>query len=307
MDNFDKTILVTGATGRQGGAVVRHLLKKKWSVNALTRNPDSPSARSLSKKSVEIVEGNMDDADSLIKAITGTYGVFSVQDFRIGMANEIQQGKNVADAAKRCNVKHFVYSSVGGAERNSGIAHFESKFVVEEYIRNLKLSATILRPVSFMENYYIPIVEKGILKGRLVDPIIPDRNIQQIAIDDIGAFAVFAFEKPGEFLNVAIEIAGDEFTNPEAAEIFSKVLGRKVRFKKLPMFIVKYLMGKESYQMFSWFNSHGYKSDINYLQNNYPEVKLTTLQDWLIKEGWDKKTKYVRHEKTWDLKPPKIK
>jgi len=302
LDNSNKSILVTGSTGRQGGAVVRHLLEKKWSVKGLTRNPDSASARYLSNDGVELVKGDMEDTDTLMKAMTGMYGVFSVQDFRIGVAGEIQQGKNVADAAKRCNVKHFVYSSVGGAERKSGIAHFESKFVVEEYIRKLKLPATILRPVSFMENYYIPIVEKGIIKGRLVDPIYPDRNIQQIAIDDIGAFAALAFERPAEFLNVAIEIAGDEFTNPEAAEIFSKVLGREIRFKKLPMLIVKYIMGKESYQMFSWFNSDGYKSDIKFLRNNYPEVKLTTLEDWLIKEGWDKKTKYVRHEKTWDLK-----
>ena len=306
MDNSDKPILVTGATGRQGGAVVRHLLKKNWSVKALTRNPDSASAKSLTNKNVEVVKGNMDDTDSLTNAMTGVYGVFSVQDFwTSGITGEIQQGKNTADAAKSCNVKHLIYSSVGGAERNSGIAHFESKFVVEEYIRSINLPATILRPVSFMENYYIPIVEKGILKGRLVDPIFPDRNIQQIATDDIGAFAAQAIEKPGEFMNVAIEIAGDEFTNPEAAEIFSRVIGRKVRYKKLPMFIVKYFMGKESYQMFSWFNSHGYKSDIKYIQNNYPEVKLTTLEDWLLKEGWDKKTNYVRHDKSWDLKPPK--
>jgi uncharacterized protein YbjT (DUF2867 family) len=248
----------------------------------------------------------MDDTDSLVKAMTGVYGVFSVQDiWSSGIAGEIQQGKSMADAAKSCDVKHFVYSSVGGAERKSGIAHFESKFVVEEYIRSIKLPATFLRPVSFMENYYIPIVEKGILKGRLVDPIFPDRNIQQIATDDIGAFAALAFERPGEFMNIAIEIASDEFTNPEAAEIFSKVLGRKVRFRKLPMIIVKYFMGKESHQMFSWINSEGYKSDIKYLKSNYPEIKLTTLEDWLIKEGWDKKTTYVRHEKSWDLKAPK--
>lgn len=306
MDNSDKSILIAGATGRQGGAVVRYLIDKNWSVKALTRNPNSPSARSLSKEGVELVEGNMEDADSLIKAMEGSYGVFSVQVFwKNGVAGEIQQGKNMADAAKKSNVKHFVYSSVGGAERNSGIDHFESKFVIEEYIRKINLPATILRPVSFMENYYIPIVEKGILKGKLVDPIQPDRNIQQIATDDIGAFAALAFENPDEFLNTAIEIAGDEFTNLEAAATFSKVLGRKVRYKKLPMLIVKYFLGKESYQMFSWFNSEGYKSDINYLRSNYPEVKLTSLEDWLIKEGWDKKTRYVRHEKSWDLKPRK--
>jgi uncharacterized protein YbjT (DUF2867 family) len=305
LDNSGKSILVSGATGRQGGAVVRHLLKKNWSVKALTRNPDSPSARTLSNEGVEVVKGDMEDADSIVKAMTGAYGVFSVQDFwKSGATGEIRQGKNMADAAKSCNVKHFIYSSVGGAERNSGIVHFESKFVIEKYIRDLKLPATILRPVSFMENYYIPIVEKGIIKGKLVDPIYSDRNIQQIAIDDIGAFVALSFEKPGEFLKVAIEIAGDEFTNPEAAEIFSKVFGRKVRFKRLPMFIVKFFMGKESFQMFSWFNSEGYKSDINYLRSNYPEVKLTTLEDWLLKEGWDKKTKYVRHDKTWDLKRP---
>lgn len=290
MEKTDKVILVTGATGRQGGAVVRHLVPKNSSVRALTRNVNSPAAKALAEKGAEVVRGDFDDRDSLQKATAGVYGVYSVQNFwETGVEKEIQQGKNMAEVAKSAGVKHFVYASVGGAERDSGVAHFESKWVIENYVRSLELPATFLRPVGYMENYYIPQAYKGLLKGKLVDPIRPDKPFQLIAVDDIGAFAALAFENPQEFVNLAIEIAGDEVTNPQVAQTFSRVMGRPVRFKKLPMLIVRLFMGKESYQMFKWFNEYGFNADINSLRTKYPQVKLTSLEDWLKKEGWDKK------------------
>jgi len=121
--------------------------------------------------------------------VRGVHGVYSVQDYwTIGAKREVQQGKNLADAAKKAGVAHFVYSSVGGAERNTGIEHWETKWEVEKHIRQLGLPATIFRPVAFMENYYIDQVEIGILKGKLMDPIRRDKKFQTIATDDIGAF-----------------------------------------------------------------------------------------------------------------------
>ena len=118
MSDADRRVLVTGATGRQGGAVVRHMLPKGWRLRALTRNPQSHAAQSLASWGVELVQGDMDDTTSLARAATGLYGIYSVQDFwAVGAKREVQQGKNVADAAKKAGVKHFVYSSVGGAER----------------------------------------------------------------------------------------------------------------------------------------------------------------------------------------------
>src|SRR6516165_1448143 len=194
MLNADKLVLVTGATGRQGGAVIRHMLPKGWKLRALTRNPNNHAAQELARKGVEVVQGDLEDPASLDRAFRGVYGIYSVQDFwSIGAKREVQQGKNVADAAKKAGVKHFVYSSVGGAERNTGIPHWESKWEVEQTIRQLGLPATVLRPVAFMEMYYIDQVEIGILKGKLVDPIRADKPYQTITTDDIGAFAALAF------------------------------------------------------------------------------------------------------------------
>jgi uncharacterized protein YbjT (DUF2867 family) len=283
-------ILVTGATGRQGGAVVRHLRARGMPVRALTRNPHSSRAQALAAKDVELAKGDMDDIGSLKRAMLGARGVYSVQDFwTVGAEREVQQGKNVADAALAVGVEQLVFSSVGGAERGSRIDHFESKGTIERHIRALELPATILRPASFMENYYIPAVEKALLKGKLTDPVRADTPYQTIATDDIGKFVALAFERPGDFIGVELEIAGSELTNRQAAEVFARVLGRPVKFRRLPMPIVRVGLGKEFFQMFRWFNEGGYQADVAGLRGRYPELQLRTLEDWLREEGWENK------------------
>src|SRR5215472_11347079 len=294
MPNADKLVLVTGATGRQGGAVIRHMLPKGWKLRALTRKTDGASLQRLASQGIEVVKGDMEDPASLERAVRGVYGVYSVEDFwSVGAKREVQQGKNMADAARNAGVEHFVYSSVGGAERNSGIDHWESKWEVENYIRKLGLPATMIRPAAFMENYYIDQLEIGILRGKLMDPIRADKPYQTIASDDIGAFVALAFDRPKEFVRTELEIAGSELTNLEAAQVFSRVLGRPVKFRKLPMPMVRLFLGKEFYQMFRWFNASGFKADIEGLRRRYPEVRLQTLEDWLRNEGWHKRARHV--------------
>jgi uncharacterized protein YbjT (DUF2867 family) len=152
-------------------------------------------------------------------------------------------------------------------------------------IRNLKLPATILRPASFMETYHIVEVEVGLLKGKLADPIRGDKPYQTIATDDIGGFVALAFERPKEFTGLELEIAGSELTNLQAAEVFSRVLNKPVKFQKLPMLIVKLFLGKEFHQMFHWFNSAGYQANIPELRRKYPEVRLHTLEEWLREDA----------------------
>lgn len=290
MSNADKTVLVTGATGRQGGAVVRHLLPKGWKLRALTRNAATHVAKELAGQGVEVVQGDLEDAASLDRACRGVYGIYSVQDFwSVGAKREVQQGKNLADAAKKAGVQHFVYSSVGGAERNTGIPHWESKWEVEKHIRQLALPATIFRPAAFMEMYNVLEVEVGLLKGKLVDALRGDKPYQTIATDDIGAFVALAFERPKEFIGLELEIAGSELTNLDAAKVFSRVLARPVRFSRLPLPIVRLFMSKEFYKMFRWFNGAGFKADIAALRRSYPEVHLHTLEEWLREEGWHKR------------------
>jgi uncharacterized protein YbjT (DUF2867 family) len=247
---------------------------------------------------VEVVQGDLEDPASLARAAVGVYGIYSVQDYwAVGAKREVQQGKNAADAAKKAGVKHFVYSSVGGAERNTGIPHWESKWAVEKYIRSLGLPATIIRPVTFMEGYYIDEVEVGILKGKLIDSVRADKPYQTIATDDIGAFVALAFERPTEFIGKELEIAGSELTNSEAAKVFSRVMGKPVKFKKPPLPIVKLVLGKEFYSMVRWFNEAGYKADIPGLRRTYPEIQLHSLEEWLREEGWHKRAKHVRAPK----------
>jgi len=210
----------------------------------------------------------------------------------------VQQGKNLADAAKKAGVQHFVYSSVGGAERNSGIDHWESKWEVENYIRKLGLPATMIRPAAFMENYYIDQVEVGILKGKLMDAIRGDKPYQTIASDDIGGFVALAFDQPQEFIGLELEIAGSELTNLEAAQVFSRVLGRRVKFRRLPMPMVRLFLGKEFYQMFRWFNESGFKANVPELRRKYPQVRLQTLEEWLWAEGWNKRARHLSPPKT---------
>ncbi|MCG8605081.1 NmrA/HSCARG family protein [bacterium] len=287
---MDKIILVTGATGRQGGACARHLLEKGWKVRVMTRTPGSDSAKALEEKGAYIVQGDFDNTKALEAAVSGTYGVFGVQNFwEVGVEREVQQGKAIADAAKKANVSHFIYTSVVAANRGTGLPHFESKYEIERHIRNLELPATFLRPVAFMENYYVPQVYKNLLKGKLVDPVRSDVILQLIAVDDIGAFATLAFDNPNDFIGATIEIAGDQLSNLEIATIFGKVMGIPVRYKKMPMPMVRLFMGKELHQMFKWFNAEGFAADIEDLHTRYSQIAWTTLEQWLLKEGWDKK------------------
>lgn len=298
MANAHKTVLVTGATGRQGGAVTRHMLLKGWRLRALTRNPDAHAAKQLARQGIEMVQGDLEDPPSLDRASRGAYGIYSVQDFwSVGAKREVQQGKNLAEAAKKAGVHHFIYSSVGGAERNTGIPHWESKWEVEKHIRRLGLPATIFRPVSFMETYHILEVEVGILKGKLADPIRPDKPYQTIATDDIGAFVALAFDRPKDFLGLELEIAGSELTNLEAAQVFSQVMGKPVKFRKLPLPIVRLILGKEFHAMFRWFNEQGYKANIADLRSRYPEIHLHTLEEWLREEGWNRRALRFRAPK----------
>ena len=289
MSHADKTILVSGATGKQGGALLKYLVRDGWRIRALTRNPRGQTAQELSKSGVEVIQGDMDDVESLKRAMKGVYGTYSVQDFwMVGARREVQHGKNMADAARAAGVEHFLYSSVGGAERNSGITHWETKWEIENHIRKLGLPATMLRPVAFMENYYIEAVEIGILKGKLTDPIRGDKPYQTIAVDNIGAFGALTFDRPKDFIGLALEIAGSELTNVQAAEVFSRVLGKRVKFQKLPMPIVRLVLGKEFYEMFRWFNQAGFEADIPALKASFPEVRLLDLETWLREEGWQK-------------------
>jgi uncharacterized protein YbjT (DUF2867 family) len=284
-----KTILVTGATGRQGGAVVNHLLKNNIAVKALSRTPQSLSASLLSSKGVEVVKGDMSDIASLTNAMKGCDGVFSVQNFfEYGGEKEVAYGKNLIDAARQSDISHFVYSSVCSADKNTGVPHFETKNVIEGYLKKSGVPFTILRPVKFMENYYIPQVFRGILGGKLLDAILSGKKHQMLATDDIGKYAAVVFQHPEIYISKIIEIAGDELTNEEVASTISEVIGIKVKFSKIPMPIVRLVMDKEMYLMFRWFNEKGFEADRKAMATEFHGVNATSLKEFLLNENWQR-------------------
>ena len=289
MNRNEQTILVLGATGRQGGATARHLIADGWRVRALSRDPAKPEAQALARAGAEIVQGNLDDSTSLAAALNGVHGVFGVLSPPWGMERgaaammEARQGKTLADVASAVGVEHFVYSSVGGAERNTGIPHFESKWEIEQHIRTLGLPATVLRPVAFMENYYFG--RAAILAGTLTSYALrPEKPLQLIAVDDIGAFAAFAFSDPGKYVGKAIEIAGDELTMPQQAGIMSRVIGRPVLYDQTAAQQQADAFSEASLMM-RWFDEHGYQADIPALRALHPS--LMTLETWLRQNGWE--------------------
>jgi uncharacterized protein YbjT (DUF2867 family) len=283
MDKTGKIILVQGATGQQGGATARHLLAQGWQVRALTRDPNKAAAQALKQAGADVVQGDNEDSASLEAAIKGVYGVFAVQNFwTVGPDGEERQGKLIADVAKANNVQHFVYTSVGGAERNTGIPHFESKWHIEQHIAALGLPATILRPVAFMENYNWS--RPAILNGTFIGLGLPaDKKNQLIAVDDVGAFAALAFEQPETYFGKGIELAGDELTEPEVAETLSHVISRPVQLGQMPN-DPNQPPDPELLKMRQWFIDKGYEADIPALRKLYPPLK--TLETWLRENGW---------------------
>lgn len=279
-DNNAKTILVTGATGQQGGATARHLITKGFRVRAFVRDPSKPAARDLAERGADVIQGDLDDRSSLDRAIDGADGVFSVGNFwERGREAEVRHGKTVADAAKAAGVKHLVYTSVDGAERATGLAHFESKFEVEQHIAAAGVPATILRPVFFMDNFltlFRPKLEGGALAFSIA--MRPDKPLQMIATHDIGAVAALAFERPSAFVGKTVGLAGDELTMPQVADVLARFLGRQVRFIEVPVAAVQ-AMSRELGDMFAWFNDAGYTVDIAALREIHPG--LLRFDTWL--------------------------
>ncbi len=281
----NRIIAVTGATGQQGGAVARKLLADGWKVRALTRDGNKPAAQALAEAGAELVAGDMDSRSDLDAAFQGVYGVFSVQNFwlpNVGFEGEIRQGKYVADAAKAAGVKHLVYSSVGSAHRGMGQKHFESKWIIEQYIHTLDVPYTILRPVFFMDNHNWS--RAYILNGTFTGMgLRPEKGVQSIAVEDIGVFAALAFANPSEFLGKTVELAGDELTEAQTAEAFSKVIGRPVALAAPTG--GGWASPEESAAMFNFFNGEGYDADIAALRKIHPG--LLTLEGYLRKNGWE--------------------
>lgn len=281
-----KLVIVTGATGQQGGAVARHLLKNGWRVRALVRDPNKDAAQALAQQGAELAQGDMNDSASLHEALRGAYGVFSVQNFwlpDVGYEGEVRQGKNVADAARATGVQHLVYSSVGAAHRGEGQKHFTSKFEIENYIKQLDVPYTILRPVAFMDNENFQ--RAAISNGMFFSWGLPAaKTLQQIASDDIGAAAAVVFANPAEYLGKTIELATDELTETQRVAILSSVIGRPVNLIP-PQWDPNKPPDPEQIAMAKFFGGEAYTADIPAIRKMIPQWK--SYEQYLRANGWE--------------------
>ena len=279
-----KIVLVTGATGTQGGAVARELVDRGYAVRGLTRNPDSERATALVKLGIDVVKGDFDDAASLAAAMDGVYGVFAVTNYwEHGFDREVAHGKQLVDAAEKAAVKHFVFSSVAGADAGTGLPHFDSKREIEDYLLDSGLDYTILRPVEFLDN--LRYLRDEIMSGRFVDPRDASKNHQWIAASDIGFFVGEAFDGPDIWVGLAEDIAGVEMTLAEFVIALSEVTGVDVQYIQINWDDYESALGAEMSDMARWFDEEGYSVDVAGLRSRYPD--LMTVEDYLLAAGWN--------------------
>ncbi|MCZ6704490.1 MAG: NmrA/HSCARG family protein [Bacteroidetes bacterium] len=276
-----RKVLVTGASGQQGGAVLNALLDRGHQVRALTRKPDSEWAASVASRGVEVVSGDFTDQESLVRAATGVDTIFLMTTFmEAGIDAEIEQGLAMVEAANQANVGHLVFTSVASADKATGIPHFDSKFKVEEAIIASGISYTIVAPVSFMENITSPWYLPGILDGTLAMPMPADAAIQQIAVETIGQFVASIIERRESVFGKRFDIASDEKTGEEVAQILSEKLGRTIGYAGFSPDALRE-ENEDFAIMFDWFIETGYSTDTAALRDEFPDVSWVDLKSWV--------------------------
>lgn len=274
-----KTILVMGATGRQGGAVIEELQSRGYAVRGMTRKPQGKKALARAEKGVEIVQGDYGDPESLRAAMRGVYGAFFYSGFS---RNEVQEGNNVIDAARAAGVKHLIYSSGAAAAPGKGMEG-AAKMQVEMALRESGVPFSVIRPVAFMENFRGQ--QARTVRDGVIDSRAPERLVYFIAIRDIGFFAGEAFDHPDEWLGRGEDIAGDRMSLAELAATFSNVLGQDVTYTQMPLDEFLETFPKPLRPLFRWYDEFGYSVDTAALRARYPN--LTTLDQYLRATGWE--------------------
>ncbi len=283
----EKLVLVSGATGQQGGAVVDALLAKGHKVRGMSRNVESEKSLALVDRGVEMIHADFTDGNALVSAIKGVDAFFLMgTPFEEGVEKETELGIQAIQAAREARVEHLVYSSVGSANKNTGIPHFESKFKVEQFIQESGLNATIIAPVFFMENVISPWMLPSIKEGFFSQALPEERNLQMISIKNIGAVVAEVISRGAKEYGKRYDLAEDELTGVEVAKILSKVSGKRIGYKGFPPSVIKDQM-EDMAIMYEWFDKVGYSVNFNDLKNKFPEVAWTTFKEWAETRSWN--------------------
>ncbi|MGW2572299.1 NmrA/HSCARG family protein [Streptomyces sp. NPDC001537] len=280
------TVAVTGATGAQGGATARALLAAGHRVRALTRHPDSPATAALRRLGAEVRHADFDDRPSLEAALTGADSLFAVTTpFGTDTATEVRQGKALVDAAAEVRLGHIVFTSAAHADRGTGIPHYESKHLVEQHLHTAGVPWTVIAPAAFMDNYASGWTLDGLRNSTFAWPMPGDRPLTLISASDIGAFAALIFQRPDEFTGRRIDIASDERTPSQMAEILAHAIGRQVAHQQVPLAHVR-TWSADLAAMFEYFTTIGLDVDVAALRRDYPEVGWHSFNDWAVAQNW---------------------
>jgi len=277
----DSTVLVGGATGRQGNAVIEQLNERGYAVRCMTRKPEGKKAQRIRERCTEIVQGDYGDPVSLDAAMSGVDKVFFYSGFSM---NELQEGKNVIAAAQKAGVQHVVYTSGAASEPGKGVAG-SAKTEVELALVDSGVPFTVLRPVAFMENFDRQ--QKRTLEKGIFDSRAPERIVVFISIPDIGFFVGEAFDDPERWLNSSANIAADLMTVEEYVDTYRRVTGANIAYTRLPLDEYLEMFPKPLRPLFRWYEETGYESSASSLQtviDRYPN--LTGLEAYLRATGW---------------------
>jgi uncharacterized protein YbjT (DUF2867 family) len=277
------TVVVAGSTGKQGGAVARGLLERGHKVRAITRDPNSSQAKSLANVGATLIAASLEDTAAIKKALEEATSLFAMTTPVGGTDAEIRQGVAAADAAKAAGV-HLVFTSVGSANRQTGVPHFDSKYEVEKHIAKISVRATILAPVSFMENLYF--IKEQLAKGIYAAALPPTRALAQVAVADIGAVAVRVLEDAGRFTGKRFDLASDELTGNDAMAIVSRVTGRPFSYYQVPLDVIRQRMGEDAVKMYEWFDRVGFTVDRPALRREFPDVAFHDFESWAKTQDW---------------------
>jgi uncharacterized protein YbjT (DUF2867 family) len=283
-----RLVVVTGATGRQGGATALRLLAAGRPVRALVRDTTSPAATALETAGAELVRGDFDDPSSLPVALEGAAALFAVPPVAFGpagsdMEREFARGRALIDAAAAVGVEHVVFTGIASTPGRPGGS--EGKRRIEDHLRERIRSVTVLRPVRFMSNYLgsAPIGLDGIAHGVHRHIFPPDEPAQIIAVEDIAEFAALAFDQPDRFAGRTLELAGDAPTPAEAVSAISEATGTAIRYEQITHAEAAALNPEIARVRERWAAGSRWHADVEALRVIHPGLR--TLTDWLAESG----------------------
>lgn len=280
-------VLVTGATGNQGGAVAQALMARGHIVRALTRNTESAAAIRLAAKGAEIMAGDFEDAEGLAKALQGVDTFYLMgSPMEVGVDGETKQGIALANAAKTAMVGHLVYGSVANADLNTQIPHFDSKYKVEQYIKTLAIPYTISAPVFFMDNVIAPWSIDALKTGKIMQAMPADRLLQQVSVKNIGEFVASLISRRESVFGERFDIAGDELSGNDMARILTETIKHSIQYESFPVSVLKE-QSEDMAAMFKWFDNVGYNIDLKKLHNEFPDINWQKYNQWVDAQDWN--------------------